>query len=137
VGHTGQEIDFGAWCDYFTFDAMGILAFDYNFNMMSDGKSHPPIPWKLADCADPPFSPDGPRTYSGFIRNGLKIMHILANVPWICPIAAYLPVGDRKTQKDAVMFKQVSRTQYAERRTRGTEPNDLFSHLIDNGNKTG
>lgn len=66
----------------------------------------------------------------------MRLMHIVGSVPWICPLIKYLPLQDAKTKADTEMFKEISQKQYAERRVRGTEPNDLFSHLIE-GNKHG
>jgi cytochrome P450 len=35
----GQSVDFAAWCDYFAFDAMGDLAFNTSFGLMTAGAS--------------------------------------------------------------------------------------------------
>jgi hypothetical protein len=78
---------------------------------------------------------DGPRNYSNFVRTGIKMFHILANVPWISPIAYILPVSNNM-KEEAYKFKVLGSKQYRERRAPGTEPNDLFSHLIA-GNKNG
>lgn len=63
-------------------------------------------------------------------------MHIIANIPWAAPLILYLPLGGSSARSEAQKFKKISQNQYAERRARGTEPNDLFSHLIE-GNKNG
>jgi cytochrome P450 len=106
--HLDTPIDFSLQCDYFAFDAMGDLAFNEPFHLIS---------------------PTGPRTYSSFVRKGMQIYATLSSVPWIAPIASYLPVpSDVKTQARA--FSALGKAQYAKRRQQGTAPNDLFSHLI-------
>ncbi|OQV00811.1 hypothetical protein CLAIMM_06259 [Cladophialophora immunda] len=113
--HDGEIVDFGSWCDYFAFDAMGELAFDYKFGLMND---------------------DGPKFYSACVRSGIKMMHIISSVPWISPVAYLLPFGDADVKKHTAEFRQISKNQYDERRQRGTGPNDLFTHLIP-GDKDG
>ena len=80
--------------------------------------------------------PDGPRTYSSFVRKGMQIYSTLSSVPWIAPMASILPVpADVKTQAHA--FSALGKAQYMKRRQQGTEPNDLFSHLIRGDPKAG
>ena len=82
------------------------------------------------------LKPDGPRTYSNFVRKGMQIYSTLSSVPWIAPMASHLPVPlDVKEQAQA--FAALGRAQYAKRRQQGTEPNDLFSHLIKGDPKGG
>jgi cytochrome P450 len=104
----GTPIDFSLQCDYFAFDAMGDLAFNEPFHLITTPT---------------------PRTYSSFVRKGMQIYATLSSVPWIAPIASYLPVPSSvKTQARA--FSALGKEQYRKRRSQGTSPNDLFSHLI-------
>lgn len=71
----------------------------------------------------------GSRSYSSFVRKGMQIYATLSSVPWIAPITSYLLISaDIKTQARA--FSALGKEQYRKRRSQGTEPNDLFSHLI-------
>lgn len=82
------------------------------------------------------LKPDGPRTYSSFVRKGMQIYSTMSSVPWFAPIVSLVPIpSDVRDQARA--FADLGRAQYAKRRQQGTEPNDLFSHLIKGDPKAG
>ncbi|OAG42902.1 hypothetical protein AYO21_02853 [Fonsecaea monophora] len=109
----GQTVNFVDWCDYYAFDVMGELAFAKDFGLITG---------------------EGNRDYSGFIRSGLKIFFVVSNIPWISPLAYYFPISEEVKQQ-SIKFRELGSKQYDERRLQGTEPHDIFSHLIDSYTK--
>ncbi|OAP62019.1 hypothetical protein AYL99_04222 [Fonsecaea erecta] len=110
----GQVVDLGCWLDYVTFDVMGDLAFSKSFGLLND---------------------DGPRYYSKAVRSGLRLRNIISNVPWMSPVAYLLPMN-KEFKENAGRFRALSKQSYKERLAKGTEPNDIFTHILA-GDKDG
>ncbi|OQU94366.1 hypothetical protein CLAIMM_00727 [Cladophialophora immunda] len=108
VGFEGLEINFADWCDYYAFDVMGGLAFNKDFGLLTG---------------------EGPRNYSSFIRSGIKMFYLVANIPWISPLVFLFPIPE-ELRRNTAKFTELGSKQYEERRAQGTEPNDIFSFLI-------
>jgi hypothetical protein len=53
-----------------------------------------------------------------------------ASVPWISPLVYWFPIPE-ETKRKAIQFRDLGSKQYEERRVQGTDPNDIFSYLID------
>ncbi|KAJ9606262.1 hypothetical protein H2200_009223 [Cladophialophora chaetospira] len=110
----GKIVDLRSWMDYVTFDVMGDLALSKTFGLLDD---------------------DGPRFYSEAVRSGIRLRNIIGNVPWMSPVAYLLPMNPTFKQY-AGRFKSLSSKAFKERRAKGTEPDDIFTHIIA-GNKDG
>lgn len=59
---------------------------------------------------------------------------MVANIPWISSIVFLIPMSE-EVKKKASQFRELGSKQYDERRIQGTEPNDIFSYLIDSYTK--
>jgi len=78
---------------------------------------------------------DGPRLYSEFVRTGIKLRSVISNVPWMSPVAYLLPLP-KEFKQNAAQFKALSKASFVERRAKGTDPDDIFTHILA-GTKEG
>jgi hypothetical protein len=112
---TDKEINVSNWVDCFAFDVMGDLAFNETFGFIKE---------KKAD------------SLAGFVRSGLKTTHFFRNINWLAPLYPFLP-KDPSTKDQLAQFVKLSSNMYLKRRAMGTEPHDLFTHLLKPDETTG
>jgi hypothetical protein len=79
---------------------------------------------------------EGNRQYSSFVRNGVKMIAVVSTIPWISPLVHLFPVSE-EVKKQTKQFTEIGAAQYHQRRVKGTEPNDMFTHLIAGAEKEG
>jgi len=130
----GQVIDLGAWLDYFMFDVMGDLGFSKAFGLLYDGMFVETLSSRSEE-KETDANVDGPRYYSKAIRSGLRLRNVISHVPWISPIASYLPVK-KDAMENVQKFRALSKRSFQERMAKGTEPDDIFTHILA-GDKDG
>jgi hypothetical protein len=130
----GQVIDLGAWLDYFMFDVMGDLGFSKAFGLLYDGVFVETLSLRSEE-KETNANVDGPRYYSKAIRSGLRLRNVISHVPWISPIVSYLPVK-KDAMENVQKFRALSKRSFQERMAKGTEPDDIFTHILA-GDKDG
>jgi cytochrome P450 len=131
----GQVIDLGSWLDYFMFDVMGDLGFSKAFGLLYDGTLVETLSLRFEE-KETDADVDGPRYYSKAIRSGLRLRNIVSHVPWVSPIASYLPMN-KDLQENVQKFRALSKKSFQERMAKGTEPDDIFTHILAGEDKHG
>jgi hypothetical protein len=63
------------------------------------------------------------------VRSGIKLKAVIANVPWISPLAYLLPLP-KEFKENAAQFKALSKASFVERRAKGTAPDDIFTFIL-------
>ncbi|KIW74788.1 hypothetical protein Z517_11558 [Fonsecaea pedrosoi CBS 271.37] len=111
--HDGEVVDFAKWADYFAFDAMGDLVFNKTVGLLNE---------------------DGPREFSDWVRTGVMVNAIFAQVPWISSYFTLTPFRRDLIHK-ALSFGRLASDFYKQRREFGTSPVDIFSHIIAGNDK--
>lgn len=77
---------------------------------------------------------DGPHDLPACIREGIKLNFLLSSVSWLSPFFQWIPISKtvkEQTRRSALLARQ----QYEQRRPQGTEPNDIFSHILAGNEK--
>ncbi|KAH7095538.1 cytochrome P450 [Paraphoma chrysanthemicola] len=105
----GEAFDLALWTEHLLFDAIGKIAFNVEFHSIRDRTPH---------------------FYVDFIHQALKFVASFANVSWIKPLLAKLPL-DRKQLEDVKRFQAFGNENLMERiQKEGSSEIDALGFLL-------